>query len=261
MEPLIYKQITIATQARNTESNIALLQAAQSKPAHFFANTVRYLKLNAAPLSIGSKGFPWDTQQLKSDGGWSDAELASLLHLCTGVTHLALIGDLSDNRLLPILGHMQPTNLTLAVDIVQNRPPRFDLPFFQNITHLHLFDADVDLFDADCSILGTWSCWSHIRELPGLTHLAFPCQTPDPILPVVLSDLPRLYALILLADAFVDGRWISQHLPVCDSRVVVVQMNLDLDQGNNYFWAQADTFLARKQRGEIEAWCYYLEHV
>ncbi|KAJ6491745.1 hypothetical protein C8R47DRAFT_1121629 [Mycena vitilis] len=261
MEPYIYKDITIATQARNSESSIALLQAAQSKPAHFFAHAVRYLRLNAASLSIGLKGFPWDTQQLKSDDGWSDAELASLLHLCTAVTHLALIGDLSNNRLLPILGRMQPANLTLAVDIVQNPPPRFNLPFFQNITHLHLFDADVNLFDADCSILRTWSYWSPISELPGLTHLAFPCQTPNSILPVLLSDLPRLNALVLLADAFVNGRWISQHLPVSDQRGVVVQTNWDLDRGNNYFWAQADTFLARKHRGEIEAWCYYVEHV
>jgi hypothetical protein len=65
------------------------------------------------------------------------------------------------------------------------------------------------------------------------------------------SDLPRLQALILLADVFTDGKWISQHLPVRDSRVVV-KTNWELERGSKCFWARAETFVTRKQRGEIE---------
>jgi hypothetical protein len=173
----------IVAHTRNSSSAEALLLAVQSKPANFFAHAVRNIELNFFP----SKAFPWDAESLNSDDGWSEAELFSVLHWCTGVIDLALIGDLSDHRLLSILAHMRPTHLTLAADITSNlpNPPHFDVPIFENVTHLHLFDADVDLFDADSSVLTNWSYWSEICGLSALTHLAFPCQTPNDILPVV----------------------------------------------------------------------------
>ncbi|KAJ6593363.1 hypothetical protein B0H19DRAFT_1055951 [Mycena capillaripes] len=248
IEPLLYAQIKIVTHIRNTEFNVALLRVAESKP--FFANAVRHVELNTSP----SKAFPGDLQPSKCDDGWSDAELSRLLHCCKGVTSLALICDFSDNRLLSTLANIRPTHQTLAADATTYLPdpPWLNLPFFQNITHLHFFDTDVDLFDADCSILANWSYWSGIRGLPALTHLAFPLQTPNTILPVLLSDLPTLQALVLLADVFADGKWISQRLPVFDPRMVVVKINWELERGSNHFWARVEAFLEQKRREKLK---------
>ncbi|KAF7362340.1 hypothetical protein MVEN_00580600 [Mycena venus] len=268
IEPRLYSELRISKHSRNTSAAIALLRAAESKPGAFLTNAVRSVELNAGPWNTSSKQFPWDSRASSSDDGWSDAELSRVLHRCTGVTNLALISDLSDTGLLAALAYMRPTCLTLAADTVtdqqmsHHKPTCLDgLPFCQNITHLHFFDADVNLFDPESSVLTNWSTyWSQqISRLPVLTHLAFPCQTPNIILVEVLSDLPSLDVLVLMADVFVDGKYISQHLPFCDPRVVVVKRNWQLERGGQYFWERVETFLAEKQKGKIEPSRCYLE--
>jgi hypothetical protein len=69
----------------------------------------------------------------------------------------------------------------------------------------------------------------------------------------LLADLPILLALVLVAEAFVDGEWVSRHLPVSDPRVVVVQTDWDLGaRRRDDFWARADSFYAQKRRAQIE---------
>jgi hypothetical protein len=197
---------------------------------------------------------PWSEPD--SEESWPDAELANLLRLCEGVANLTIIGDLFDPRILTRVVLMQPTYLSVAADLVaprRCRPAIFNFPFFQHITHVHLFDAEVHLFEPDAGISADWQHWSQLSRLPVLTHLAIPCQTPTAIVPTILADLPSLQALLLLAKAFVDGEWISRHLPVGDPRVVVVQSAWELGaRGTDDFWARAGRFYSQKQSGEIQ---------
>ncbi|KAJ7807877.1 hypothetical protein B0H14DRAFT_2872018 [Mycena olivaceomarginata] len=247
IEPLLYTKIRIARHARNNSSAVALLRAAELKPENFLAGAVR-VELNAFPLSNGSSNhFPWHTQIFNSDNGWSDAELSNVPHRCTGATELALISDLSDAGILSILAPMRPTHLALAADVVANHgEPWSGLPFLQNVTHLHFFDTEANLFDADSSVFANWPYWSQICRLPALTHLALSCQTANT-------------ALVLLADVFVDGKYIAQHLPIFDPRLVVVDINWELERGSKHFWDRSDAFLGQKRGGEIKESCYYLE--
>ncbi|KAJ7350674.1 hypothetical protein DFH08DRAFT_862093 [Mycena albidolilacea] len=247
IEPLLYTEIRIARHARNNSSAVALLRATESKLESFLAGAVR-VELNALPLSNGSSNhFPWHTQIFNSDNGWSDAELSSVLHRCTGAAELALISDLSNVGFLSILAHMRPTHLDLAADVVADHgQPCSRLPFSQNVTHLHFFDTEVNLFDADSKVFANWSHWSQISQLPALTHLALSCQTPNTVLSDILSDLPRLQALVILADVFVDGKYIAQHLPVSDPRLVVVNINWELERGSKHFWDCSEVFLRQK---------------
>jgi hypothetical protein len=263
IEPLLYTEIRIARHARNNSSAVALLRAKESKLESFLAGAVR-VELNALPLSNGnSNHFPWHTQIFNSDNGWSDAELSNVLHRCTGATELALISDLSDTGILSILAPMRPTHLALAADVVANHgQPWSGLPFLQNVTHLHFFDTEVNLFDADSSVFSNWPYWSQICRLPALTHLALSCQTANTVLSDILSDLPRLQALVLLADVFVDGKYIAQHLPIFDPRLVVVDINWELERGSKHFWDRSDAFLGQKRGGEIKGWsCVQIKRI
>ncbi|KAJ7128445.1 hypothetical protein C8R44DRAFT_979169 [Mycena epipterygia] len=93
------------------------------------------------------------------DDVWSEAELSCLLPSCTGVVSLTLVGDLLNPWLLPMIMQLKPTHLALAanIDIGHNSNPRsfkLPLPLFRNISHLHLFDAEV--LKADTSISANW---------------------------------------------------------------------------------------------------------
>ncbi|KAJ7461198.1 hypothetical protein FB451DRAFT_1371429 [Mycena latifolia] len=250
IEPLLYVQILITTHTPRNKADLVIQRAIQSKPAQFFADAVRQVVL---------KTLPWDDPD--SGETWSDAELSKALALCTGATSVVLIGDLFEPRLVPMLAFMQPTHLRVAADVFapgNSNPPRFNLPFLQRVSHVHLFETDVHLFDSDASVSANWEYWSHLSRLPALTHLVIPCQTD--IIPTILSDLPNLQTLILVADIFVDGDWISRHLPVLDQRIVVVQATSDFDpQCSVDFWERADSFMVQKRRGVIQASCYYLD--
>ncbi|KAJ7476530.1 hypothetical protein FB451DRAFT_245227 [Mycena latifolia] len=248
-EPLLYRKITITTQTPHSKSDLAIRRIIQLKPAQFLRDAVRHVVL---------KTLPWD--DLQSGEGWSDADLSNVLRACTGATDLVVTGDLFNPLLLLMLSHMRPTHLSLAADLItpgQSNTPRFDRPFLQGVSHVHLFDADVCAFD---SVSADWQYWSHMCELPALTHLAIPWQTSPEIIPTILAGLTNLQALILLADAFVDGEEMSRSLPVDDARVAIVQTNWALGaRVGDDFWARADSFFVRKRSGEIEASCYYLK--
>ncbi|KAJ7876084.1 hypothetical protein B0H14DRAFT_2714522 [Mycena olivaceomarginata] len=213
---------------------LALLRATESKPESFLAGALR-VELNAFPLSNGSSNhFPWHTQIFNSDNGWSDAELSSVLHRCTGRT--------CDRH-----------TLALAADVVADHgQPCSGLPFLQNVTHLYFFDTEVNLFDAESKVFANWSHWSQISQLPALTHLALSCQTPK-------HRFIGHIALVILADVFVDGKYIAQHLPVFDPRLVVVNINWELERGSKHFWDCSEVVLRQKRSGEIKESCYYLE--
>ncbi|KAJ7477700.1 hypothetical protein FB451DRAFT_1396648 [Mycena latifolia] len=232
-EPLLYRKITITTQTPHSRSDLAIRRIIQLKPARFLTDAVRHVVL---------KTLLWD--DLQSGESWSDADLSNVLRACTGATDLVVTGALSNPLLLLMLSHMRSTHLSLAADIItpgQSHTPRFDRPFLQGVSHVHLFDADGCAFD---SVSADWQYW----------------QTSPEIIPTILADLPNLQALILLVDGFVDGEEMSRGLPVDDARVVIVQTDSALGaRALDDFWAHADSFFVRKRSGEIEASCYYLK--
>ncbi|KAJ7304676.1 hypothetical protein DFH08DRAFT_985661 [Mycena albidolilacea] len=177
-------EIRIARHARNNSSAVALLRATESKLESFLAGAV-CVELNALLLSNGSSNhFPWHTQIFNSDNGWSDAELSSVLHRCTGAAELAFIMS------FPI-GH-------------------------------------------------TGRKFANFLRSPVWPFL---CQMANTVLSDILSDLPRLQALVILADVFVDGEYIAQHLPVSNPRLAVVNMNWELERGSKHFWNYSEAFL------------------
>jgi hypothetical protein len=72
--------------------------------------------------------------------------------------------------------------------------------------------------------------------------------------PVRLGQLVNIQALVILADVFVDGKYIAQHLPVFDPRLVVVNINWELERGSKHFWDCSEVFLRQKRSGEIKGW-------
>jgi hypothetical protein len=241
---LLYRRVRINASTAKTPVDVALLRVAHSKPTDFLADAVRFMELTA---------FPWN----ELDDGWSNTELSTVLRLCTGVSHLALIGDFSDDRLLSMLLSMHPMHLALAADVITGHHLSLSHLFFlRNVSHLHLFDADTQHFRPTSTVLANWSCWARMSCLPTLTHLVFPCPTTSSAgLPHVLADLPNLRALILLSDELPDGGYsLSEHLPLCDPRVVVIKTDRAFGARSSVnFWELAEASLTKKQTGKIKS--------
>ncbi|KAJ6558725.1 hypothetical protein B0H10DRAFT_2227459 [Mycena sp. CBHHK59/15] len=116
-----------------------------------------------------------------------------------------------------------------------------------------------------------WQQWSHLGSLPALTHLCFSENISSFILSHVLSHCARLHVFVTIWITmwYAHGRQtaeaFSEALTITDSRVVlmvVADYNADWEvgtQGGDDFWARADEFVARKQRGEIKTTCYFLD--
>jgi hypothetical protein len=142
---LLYRLARINASTAKTPADMALLRVADSKPTDFLAGAVRFMELTAFPLN-------------ELDDGWSNTELLIVLRLCTGVSHLALIGDILDDRLLSLPLLMHSIHLALAADVITGHHLNLShLLFLRNVSHLHLFDVDVQLFNPTSTVLANWS--------------------------------------------------------------------------------------------------------
>lgn len=188
-------------------------------------------------LSTMDSSSPWE----RTKNSWSDAELERLLRMCTGIDNLLISGDLRHSCMPTFFTtRMCPTHLAIvgnlfhAADVLD-----FGLPFFHRVSHLQLFDLD-DL------VTSTWPHWLALSNLPSLTHLAVFLAD---VVPLLLANLPKIQVLVLYSD--------DPDATPHDPRLVIASLDQIQEvwssaQATNGVWARADSFMARKRRGDIE---------
>ncbi|KAJ7166553.1 hypothetical protein C8R43DRAFT_986328 [Mycena crocata] len=248
MEPSLYKVIRISAGESKRDADNAILRAVDNKPVDFFANATRRMWLSTFSLHFFGT---------RPRNPWSEAELTRVLHVCTGVKDIMIMGDIVKPPLLSLVAAMRPTRVSMLVNVTfADGLIDFGAPFFSRATHLHFSDLE-DMMTAD------WPDWLTLARLPALTHLAVYCKGLDALLPRLLAALPNLAVLIAFTED-TEGT-VLQHVKTPDIRLVVIEpTNGFMDEwasGGEDSWSRADDFIARKRRGEVEASCYHLAPV
>ncbi|KAJ7731918.1 hypothetical protein DFH07DRAFT_144855 [Mycena maculata] len=244
IEPLLYTFLRVHAAETKRAYDDALLRALASKPRDFFPNVSRQMYLTH---------FSWEFFGQRTPNVWSSAELERLLRMCPGITDLLFVGDLHKIPLILLLETMRPTRLAIMANIT-DKPLGFGLPFFQRVTHLHLFDINGDL-----DLGASWPQWPSVLRLPALTHFGVPCVGAGPLL---LARLPRLTVLVLYID---DAAGEAEIQNMRDPRVVIASAQdflADWDlgaRGHDDVWVRAEAFISRKRKGEIQDSSYHLE--
>ncbi|KAJ7461159.1 hypothetical protein FB451DRAFT_1269100 [Mycena latifolia] len=229
LEPLFYRTITIAERSKRPVSiddypifSPEILRAAvQRKPAAFFRDAVRNLCFD-------------------DDFSVVDA----LPPVCTGVENLRIFSK----RMLPLFASFSVTRLAgYLVPFFDTFSPTHR--FFTQITHLEFLD-----FPDNTAI------WSQLALIPQLTHLAFYGDEVITVYPRLLQTCASLSVLICFVETWrtaVYGSYLSTLSQ--DVRFVVMQpvfFHTDWQMGVRAgldFWSRAETFIAKRRSGEIDA--------
>ncbi|KAJ6598401.1 hypothetical protein DFH09DRAFT_57403 [Mycena vulgaris] len=226
----------------------AVRRVMRVKPPSFFRDHVRHLLLNPS---------------LRLSNRMSDEEHYDLLRLCPRLVSLACLGDFSSSVLLPILqGMSEVCRWSGSLEDLFGSRAAIDLgnPFFRTVTHMGIFDT---ISNSDLQMC------AGLTAMPALTHLCLSggdLMYGDDFLRHVLDQCSHLQLLVNVLYTDSDLTEITASPPVADVRFVVYLFNnyyaaewYTGARGGDDFWATANTFVARKRRGEIEASCYLLE--
>ncbi|KAJ7615205.1 hypothetical protein DFH06DRAFT_1239827, partial [Mycena polygramma] len=239
IEPLLFRVISVTPE--NSEIVPALLKAMDCKPPGFF-HGVRHIIL---PMEYSDEIFPHEDAQ-------------RLLKLCNRLISFAY--DFYDTsrgpNLLPLLAALHPQRLlrrarhlfgTAALDLKH--------PLFHSVTHLDLI-----------GLTGVGDVLEQVTTLTTLTHLSVSRSSPRRRVLAVLGKCPHLMLLLVKAISIVQwAAYSEEHIPhVYDVRFVegtYPSRWTDWQAGAKGLsdsWAQADDFVARKRKGEIEATRYWM---
>ncbi|KAJ7512237.1 hypothetical protein B0H11DRAFT_1898738 [Mycena galericulata] len=252
IEPLLYNVIDISIFESLSGSGREMLRRLDAQGADYFSAAVRHMTIFV---------FEWGIMGARSKNVWSKEELERVFRTCTRVQELIILGELAQWNLLSMLADSRPTRLVLVID-VQHPSLNFTQPLFQKLTHLAVGDIT-------SSIQADWKRWLAIFRLPALTHLAL-AQAALPTASLVreiLADAPQLKILAIFAKDLPAATIFSEQLAVQDERIVILGHDhfSDPNSGLKRFfriaselWIQADEFVDRKRRGEIQAVQYYL---
>ncbi|KAF7313092.1 hypothetical protein MKEN_00995000 [Mycena kentingensis (nom. inval.)] len=149
-------------------------------------------------------------------------------------------------------------------------------PFFNNITHLDIFDEPTGPFvkaaGRDTPTLATPSTHETLSRLPALTHLSFSNPSGESWTPVesLLADCPRLVVLVLLWPKWraPSRRQWANTSPVRDPRLVCGVYDGGRDawadwenhalRGEADFWERAEEFVKRKLCKDVDAECFWM---
>ncbi|KAK7006300.1 tyrosinase central domain-containing protein [Favolaschia claudopus] len=239
IEPLLYRVIHLDD---NAEVEHAAYRAMKRKDApDFFHKAVHHLVLQS------------------DDRG---PNVLQLLSLCTGLREFGCINSSVDHTMLPILAEMRDLrrmccSFTSLFGNVQSID--FKHPVLRSITHL-------DVFEDNC-----WTLLGPVLQLPALTHLCFHKNHWETLardgLPVAAADCPALQLLLFQWPAGSESQkdYDSIKKPRLYDLPVVVGLY------NNYwgemeaeargclkFWAEADDFISRRRKGEVEATRFWI---
>ncbi|KAJ7758114.1 hypothetical protein DFH07DRAFT_1024908 [Mycena maculata] len=230
IEPLLYRFIILA---RGSIDEV-VRRAMRVKPASFLEASIRHICIS-------------------SSSRFSKEELCALLRLCTKLVSLTTSQAVPASELLPILAGMtQVRKWTGSLVDLFGGYDTIDLshPFFRYLTHMDIIGD----FEDDRNI-------PSLVALPALTHLAL-CGDGvlDDTVPRVLEQCTQLQVLVIVYHAIhaVTARQIAARPPTDDLRFVVCvyhnylddQWKIGVRRGTD-FWSAAETFIARKRRGEI----------
>ncbi|KAJ7055492.1 hypothetical protein C8F01DRAFT_1373456 [Mycena amicta] len=250
VEPVLYRILHIS----DNPLDVAQLAAASSKPPAFLAQAVRCVVLH--------------------NGRNNDAAHRTLSR-CTGVTSLAGHWDTYAPELLPILSAMPVQRLTGSMTAFIDgfklwHGDRIAHSIFRALTHLEIFEGLQT--PSGLVIVGV------LPSLPCLTHLAISLvERLDVIgerLEIVLKNCHHLNVVVVLVCYLASTsegilaalQAAIGEIPEClrDPRFVVklgehTRRWYDgvLDQPN--YWTVAEDFVARKQRGEVDANNFWAE--
>ncbi|KAJ7508961.1 hypothetical protein B0H11DRAFT_2184652, partial [Mycena galericulata] len=250
IEPLLYNVIDISIFESLSGSGREMLGRLEAKGADYFSAAVRHVNIFV---------FEWAIMGARSKNVWSKAELERVFRTCTRLQELIIIGELAQWNLLSMLADSRPTRLVLIVDI-QHPSLTFTQPLFQKLTHLAVgdFHRITDSMQAD------WKHWPAIFRLSTLTHLALAHAAPPApsLVREILANAPQLKLLAIFAKDLLAATTFSEQLVIQDERLVILgHDNFDSDPGSGLrgffriaseLWIQADEFVDRKRREEIQ---------
>ncbi|KAJ7177066.1 hypothetical protein C8R46DRAFT_1346947 [Mycena filopes] len=243
IEPLLYR-ILIVTATRVLWDGIppiratTLLDRIASKPAAFFASSVRHLFLLNPAMG------PMDSFAVNT-----------ILRACTGITTLSS-GHIKDPAQLAALATLDGLHvLTASLDWIEWRDVRSSLahPAFRNITHLELPPNH-----------GSFA--EHLNLLPRLTHLAFHDAPVLNFLPELLAmgDGVQLRCVVYLLWRGGAAAWAAKgYLDTLlgDERCVAVELprggttTRSLIRGaavGDDYWGRAERLIAARRAGTVD---------
>ncbi|KAJ7484165.1 hypothetical protein FB451DRAFT_1392737 [Mycena latifolia] len=126
----------------------------------------------------------------------------------------------------------------------------FGSPFFQTVSHLIVGELDCTTTLGD-PLGSDWRHWPAIFRLPTLTHLGLAHPIPPSLLHFILSTLPHLSTLLILAKNERAAMEFAQQLVLHDGRMVILGLEgfegFNLLEGTrtvDVLWTWADAFVA-----------------
>ncbi|KAF7327075.1 hypothetical protein MKEN_00283200 [Mycena kentingensis (nom. inval.)] len=194
-----------------------------------------------------------------SPNSWKPAELARVLHACTGVENLLVMSP--EDKTLDAMSAWRPSRAAVLdffsagpMDV----PALLARPQFQGVTHLAIAGMqDRETLDYTFDRPANREALVGLRGLRGLALMR---DTPQTIAEQVLEMVHGLEMLLLCAagqgEEGPSVRW-------ADDRVVLVADSL-LDDwaagawGEPDMWGRAEEFVQSKRRGEVDASCFDL---
>ncbi|KAJ7766847.1 hypothetical protein B0H16DRAFT_1522606 [Mycena metata] len=237
IEPLLYR----ALRADSPKTAAAIERAMELKPPSFFSDNVRSLYIS-------------------SYCGWPNQTRCAFLRLCPNLVSLSLgPTEPPTTAILPVLAgilHVRMWQGSLW-HLFGEADPDPGHPFFRTITHMDLLRLTRPSLSSTLLSLG---------QMPALTHLCLHDVTVD-VVSRLLRECSRLQILLVVFPPHYPAERKSLKISsaITDVRCVVVMRSrypLGSDDWlnlNHDFWAGAETFVARKRRGELEVSARWLE--
>ncbi|KAJ7766741.1 hypothetical protein B0H16DRAFT_1522391 [Mycena metata] len=236
IEPLLYRALRIDS----PKTAAAIKRAMELKPSIFFSDNVRSLYIS-------------------SFCGWPNQTRCAFLRLCPNLVSLSLGVTLPPTTaILPVLEgilHVRKWRGSLW-HLFGEADPDPGHPFFRTITHMDLLRLTHASFSSTLLSLG---------QMPALTHLCLHDVTVD-VVSGLLRECSRLQILLVVFPPHYPERKLHKiSSAITDVRCVVVMRGRyphgsdDWLNHNHDFWAGAETFVARKRRGEVGVSARWLE--
>ncbi|KAJ7839920.1 hypothetical protein B0H13DRAFT_2677072 [Mycena leptocephala] len=177
IRPLLYRVLRVTLDNAKT-----ILKAIKSKPADFFPKTVRHL---------------WLDGQLEHEG-------IQILEVCRGVVNLQLPYGPATPTFLLILAEMPLQQLSACLHPLFGGSVEANHPLFASITHLDLFDYDMEHLT---QIL------AEISAFPALTHLSLFREPSQDTIENVLGNCPRMQILLVLWPWYASHEYKTANIP------------------------------------------------
>ncbi|KAF8169174.1 hypothetical protein K438DRAFT_1983489 [Mycena galopus ATCC 62051] len=186
---------------------------------------------------------------------WLEKDMQALWRLC-GPRLVSLAGHQTP-EFLPTLSHLSQLHRwsgNLASLFGSHSAIDLSISPFRFLTHMHVED---EISAADTMIFPS------LVALPCLTHLCLhDCQDWQVPILSILAQCLHLQVLVSMPPPFIAHLMaINGNPPTTDVHFVVCLIHCVWadSQGGTDFWAEADEFVVRKRRGEIEGSCLFLE--